>query len=266
MRFSRKGSALFILLVICLYVLSLSDIALAKKSDKDKKKKEQKKSAKVEEKEGGATVNAPTAIPPIPKLPEPMSPGMEASKMIKDPASELSGDLSSIAQTRSDLELLSNRYDDLRKTHEEQLLSLRALASQAKIHAQLLDGIKANMVAAPVQNTKIGGVLDASNLEKYRLIRERTKAQKTMINEIAQSQARVKNALATLNIPAPPPSIKPPAGVNVKSPALGAVRQSQELSTVQNAVADAKEQQDKLRAEKEKNEKQEKGKKKAKKT
>ena len=258
MKFFKKCSALFVLLVVCLYVLSLNDAALAKKSDKDKKKKEGKKSAKVEgNAQGNAAGNASAVVPPIPKLPVSIPVGMRDAKMAKGPTEAMPVNLNNIATTQRDLELLATRYDDLRRTQEDQLLSLRALASQAKIHAQLLDGIKANMIAKPAQGLVGAGVLDASNLEKYRLIRERAVAQKSMINEIAQSQARVKNALATVSIPAPPPSIKPPAGATQK-PSMEAVMKSREINSVQNAVADAKKQQEKLRAEKEKKAEQEK--------
>ncbi len=256
MNIDRKRKFFYTMFIVGTFLLSSTETAVSapfwKRKEEEKPKSESKKistksvradKAEAKDSESTAAPSVPQVPPPVVKLP----PGLKANAMA-NMAPDIN--LDQISSTQKDLKLLAIRYDDLRQTHEEQLVSLRALGSQARIHSQLLNGLKEKF-SAPDSTTVVPSGLDASNLEKYRLIRERVSAQQKTVSDIAQSQQRLKTALMATNIPNPPPSVRLIAGAGAPSnPSLEAVRNANDIQSAQNGIQSAKEAKE--RAEKEK--------------
>lgn len=141
-------------------------------------------------------------------------------------------DAASITQMQQDLEMLSGKYEELRLQQHEQLVALRAMSSQAKIHAQVLDDIKKGLPpSTPGTASGIAG-LDALNLEKYRLIRERLESQRAAINDITDSQRKLSDAISTAKIS---------KRTSPVPPGLGTLTQFKNIQNVKTAVSKAKE-------------------------
>lgn len=249
--------------IVAVFLFSLPETAV---SAPFWKSKEEKKPTSESKKVSAKPVRADKAKPKdsgavgsplVPRVPAPtrLPPGLETVSRAGVP--EI--DLDAITKTQKELQVLANRYEDLRRTQEEQLISLRALASQARIHSQLLNGLKDQFSTVPDNTSVIPAGLDAANLEKYRLIRERVSAQQKTVSDIAQSQQRLKAALRATNLPNPPPSVRLAAGIGAPSnPSLEAVRSANDIQAATNAAQSAKEAKEKAEEEKAKMEKEKK--------
>lgn len=252
----------FSFIILAAFVFMLSDTASAqfwKRSEEEKAEKPERvktETAKAISPNATAAAGEPQqpAVPVIPPTPPRIDSAVRTLKTAQISNVQPLVGLETITSTQRELELLASRYEDLRRGHEEQLISLRALASQAKIHSQLLDGIKAQFSVSAGASAAPPS-LDASSLEKYRLIRERMSAQQQVLKDMTETQDRLRDLLSTTRIPTAPPAIKLPPNPRVAaSSSLDVIKGANQLKVTESVLESAKDA--KARAEAEQKEKE----------
>lgn len=240
MNFARKQKLIYTIFIMVAFSLALSTTASAEfwKKKKDEKAKSETKKTKASTAKTAKieTTDTKSPVSPVPPQVVKLSPGLQATRASNVPVAP-NIDLTTINATQQELDVLAARYEDLRHTHEEQLISLRALASQAKIHSQLLNDLKDKFATSQIGGTSMPAGLDASSLEKYRLIRERMTTQQKAISDITANQQRLQTALMATNLPNPPPAIKLTPAINTPMPSsVSAIKRASELGVVRNVA------------------------------
>lgn len=189
------------------------------------------------------TINTVKALQNIPRVPSVSAMNRTIPPTLPPNAHSVSDALNptEIAQMRNDLEMLSQRYEDMRLTHHEQLVALRALSSQAKIHSQILADMARSPNAAGLNQPGIQ--IDAVNLEKYRLIRERLSAQQASLNNIVESQRKLADALNSIKIMSTSSTV-------ASLDAVEMANEAKRLNQTRAAIEDAMEEMRKAKEEK----------------